>query len=90
MDLATQLDEMLEVFGRLGIPLRREQLGGAGGGLCTLRGQRVVFLDLDADLATQVERCTDALAALPEAEDIYLAPALRERIARAGTVEPDE
>ncbi len=89
MDLATQFDAMLEVFGRLGIPLRRERLGGAGGGLCTIRGRRVLFIDVDADLATQVDRCADALAALPETEDIYLAPTLRERIARARDGEPD-
>jgi hypothetical protein len=77
-----QLDMLLELLGRLGIPVRREPLGGGGGGLCTVRGQRVLFVDTSADEVTQTECCMRALALVPEADVIYLPPALREAIER--------
>ena len=79
-DPVTQIDTVEDVFGRLGIEIRKEQLGGAGGGLCTVHGRRVLFMDLDTDAATQLGRCLAALATLPEADSIYLAPALREQV----------
>ena len=83
MENTTQFDKLLEVFERLGIEVRWERLGGgSGGGLCRVRGQQVLFIDLDADAATRMEQCLAALINLPEAESLYLPPALRERIDR--------
>ncbi len=87
MDPPSQLDAVLELLERVGIPWRKERLGGAGGGLCTLRGERIVFIDLDADLATQVDHCVRALAAMPEVDSMYVIPALRERIDQARNAE---
>ena len=77
MDSVSQLESVVEALGRLGIDLRRANLGGSGGGLCRIRGRPVVFIDLDADPATQLERTVQALTALPDAETVYLAPNLR-------------
>lgn len=82
MDAATQFDESVELLGRLGIEVRGEHLGGGGGGLCVLRGRRVAFVDLDADVATRLHRCLLALAALPELDTVYVQPALRMAIER--------
>ena len=82
MDPMPQLDTLVELFGRLGIPVRRELLGGDGGGLCTMRGQRVLFVDTAAYEVTQRDCCLRALARLPEADAMYLSPALREAIER--------
>jgi hypothetical protein len=82
MDREAQLEAIIEVFGRLDIAVRLERLGGGGGGLCALRGQRVLFIDLDADVATRLDRSVGALASLPELDSVYLTPALREHIAR--------
>ena len=57
-----------------------ERLGGEGGGLCTLRDKRVLFVDIDADVATRVERCLTALAEVPTVDSLYVMPALREQI----------
>ena len=81
-DPPAQLEAVIDVFGRLGIPVRKECLGGLGGGLCEIRGERVLFLDIDADPATQLNRCLPALASIPEADGIYLIPALREQVER--------
>jgi hypothetical protein len=85
MDLATQLDNLLETLGRIGIEIRKESLGGSGGGLCSIRGKRVFFDDLDTDAATRADRAASALASLPEVNGVYLAPEIREWIERART-----
>jgi len=79
-DPATQLELILEALETLGVQIRHDRCGGSGGGLCTVRGQRVIFVDLDADLMTRAERSIEALAALPGAETMFLPPAIRERV----------
>lgn len=84
-DPSAHLDAVIDVFTRLGIDVRKERLGGVGGGLCTLRGTKVLFVDLDADVATRLDRSLDALSTIPNLESVYLVPALRERIERLGS-----
>ena len=79
-DVIAQLNAVMDVFERLGVHLRKERLGGAGGGLCRVRGERVLFIDVDADAATQLDRSLIALSTVPEIDSVYLVPALRERI----------
>ena len=80
MDALTQFDTVLQLLRKLGVETRQEHLGGEGGGLCRLRGQPVVFVDLDADVATQLSRCVEALAGMPEIDTMYLPPTLREQV----------
>lgn len=82
MDPQTQLESLLNLLTQLGVEVRRERLGGSGGGLCRLRDQRVFFLDLDLDRAGQLEAGVAAVAAFPEVDRLYLTPALREQIDR--------
>lgn len=79
-DPATQLEFILEALEILGVQIRHDRCGGSGGGLCTVRGQRILYVDLDADLMTRTERSIEALASLPEAETMFLPPAIRERV----------
>lgn len=74
------LDECRQVLDRIGIGVRNEHLGGSGGGLCTLAGKRVLFLDDDSDLGTRLETCVRALAEIPAVQEFYLSPMLRERV----------
>ena len=78
MDATAQLDTIVRLFEQLGVEVRKERLGGSGGGLCRIRGKRVVFVDLDADTATRLDQCVAALAAVPEAATVYISPELRE------------
>lgn len=80
MDALTQFDTILELLTKLDVETRREHLGGGGGGLCRLRGKAVVFVDLDADVATQISRCLEALAQMPEVDERFLPPAIREQV----------
>lgn len=80
MDVASQIDALVELAGRLGVEIRRENMGGTGGGLCRLKGRQVLFLDLDADPATRLDLCVAALSSFPGIQDMYLAPEIRERL----------
>lgn len=82
MDPTAQLRSLIRVAGDIGIQVRRARLGGDGGGLCTIRGRRVLFLDRDADAATQLARTARALASLSETEVLFLRPDLRELLDR--------
>jgi len=77
MEAAGHLEVVTELLGRLGVTVRYEHLGG-GGGLCVVRGCKIVFIDLDSDIATRLERSLEALAACPELETLYVPPAIRE------------
>ncbi len=83
MDVSHQLQAVLDIYERLNIEIRQEHLGGSGGSLCGLRNRRVLFLDLDADLATRLDRCVAGLAELPEVASLYVPPEIRERMERA-------
>jgi len=78
MEETAQFDEVLRLCERLDIEIRREHLGGDGGGICTMRGRRLLFVDLDADPATRLAAAVSALAVLPEIEDLYVPQVLRE------------
>jgi hypothetical protein len=84
MNNLAQYEELFDLCRRLEIEVRREHLGGDGGGLCTLKGRRVLFVDLDADQATQFHQSTKSIGALPEIDDLYLSPALRDTIRNTG------
>jgi len=82
MDPGVQIETITTVLEAAGVEIRREHLGGSGGSLCKLRGKRVLFIDLDADIATRAEQCVAALASLHEVEGIFLLPELRELVDR--------
>ena len=89
MDAIAQLDIIVRLFEQLGVEVRQERLGG-GGGLCRIRGRRVVFVDLDADAATRLDRCVGALATIPEAAAVYISPELREWMDRCRSAAANE
>ncbi len=82
MDPAQRLDELLTLAAGLGLAIRKEPLGGEGGGLCKLRGALVLFIDTSADPQTRYENTLRALADLPGWDAHYLPPAIREDLDR--------
>jgi hypothetical protein len=89
MDDATLLHHLEELSQRLGIELRYEAAAGRAG-LCVLRGRKVAVIDDSLRLPERVEALASILADQP-ADDIYLPPAVRERLAQcAGRKEPGE
>jgi hypothetical protein len=80
MDLSRRLDALLELAEQIGIDVRAESMGGSGGGLCRLKGRRVLFVDTAADLATRYDRTLAAMAGLEELDGRYLLPEVRQDI----------
>lgn len=75
--LPDAFDELLRLAKTLGIAVRHARLGGAGGGLATVRHARQLFVDLDADPAEQLEQTARALGTLVKLRTIYIRPDLR-------------
>ena len=80
MDATAQFEQLTEAIEKLGLDVRYENLGGQSTGLCRIRGQSVMFVDLDADVATRMDQCFRALASIPDVDSTYLPPAIRERL----------
>ena len=78
MDVQARLAELLALAESIGLSIRKEALGGSGGGMCVLKGQRVLFLDTTADPDTQYERTVAALAPMEQVQNHYLTPEVRE------------
>lgn len=77
MDIGSRLEELLRLAEEIGIDLRTEPMGGEGGGMCLLKGRRVLFVDTSADVATRYERTLAGMAQVPELEGRYILPELR-------------
>lgn len=80
MEISQRMESLLAVAEAVGIEVRAEPMGGAGGGLCKLRGRRVLFVDLSADLLTRYERTLGALAPLNEIDAHFLPPLVRQDV----------
>jgi len=74
------LEDLLGLLEAQGVAIRHEPMGGAGGGLCALRGTSVFFVDTEASSAEIAIRCAEAVAKLVDIESIYLKPEVRQFI----------
>ena len=80
MENESILEELLDLAEKIGMEVRRASLSGQGGGLCVLRGRRILVVDVGLPPTDQVAQTAGALAGLPELEEMYLKPALRETL----------
>ena len=74
------LDELLALLEANGVTIRSEPLGGSGGGLCTIKGQRIFFVDTQATSAFSAAICAEAVSKVVDVEQIYLKPQIRQFI----------
>ena len=78
MNVSGRLEKLLSLAEQLGIEIRAESMGGEGGGLCKLKGRRVLFVDIAADLATRYDRVLAGLAPLSDWENCFVVPEVRQ------------
>ena len=78
------LDELTRLLETHGVEIRREDLGGKGGGLCIIQGRSVLFLDDQAPLEDQLDACAEAVAKAMDLETCYVKPQVREYIDARG------
>ena len=82
MNLEAQHEAIIALLQRAGVEVRETALGGRGGGLCEVGGKKILFIDLDADLATRLERSVQALAELPQLDSVFIPPVIRDLLDR--------
>ena len=74
------LEELLALLETNGVTVRNEPLGGNGGGLCTIKGQRIFFVDSQASSAVSAAICAEAVSKVVDIEQIYVKPQVRQFI----------
>ena len=74
------LDELLALLEANGVTVRSEPLGGSGGGLCTVKGKSIFFVDTQASSAEVAALCAQAVTKTLDVESIYIKPQLRQFI----------
>ncbi len=78
MEHQALLSALLDLADQIGFEVRREYLGGDGGGLCRLRGKWVLFVDTGASVAEQLAQAAGGLANREELESKYILPQVRQ------------
>jgi len=71
------LEELLALLEAQNVKIRREPLGGRGGGLAAMKGETLFFVDTEATSAEVAALCADAVRKLVDIETIYLRPEVR-------------
>ena len=74
------LEELVTLLETAGVNIRREPLGGSGGGLCTVKGKQIFFLDTEANSTDMAAICVQAIEKVVEIENIYIRPIVRQFI----------
>ncbi len=64
MDSQDLLEHLAELASRLGISIRKADLGGSGGSLVNLKGRQILFIDTLAEATDQLERIIPELREL--------------------------
>jgi hypothetical protein len=80
MDTQNLLESLMELAVQMDVEIRRVGLDGDGGGLCLLKGKRILFVDTNSSLPDQLARTAAGLATIDDWEDIYILPEIREVI----------
>jgi len=79
------LEELLGLFEANGVIIRQEPLGGGGGGLCSVKGRWILFVDTQAPSEVMAAVCAEAVPQVVDIEQIYIKPEIREFIEYHGT-----
>ncbi|OHB64818.1 MAG: hypothetical protein A2168_04210 [Planctomycetes bacterium RBG_13_50_24] len=74
------LDELVVLLEANGVVIRNEPLGGSGGGLCTIKGQRIFFVDTQASSIVSAAMCAEAVSKVVDTEQIFIKPQIRQFI----------
>lgn len=80
MDEQRILQELLALLEGSGVSIRSEPLGGSGGGLCTMKGKHIFFLDTQAPSIVAAALCAEAISKVADIEQIYIKPQIRQFI----------
>jgi len=71
------LEELLGLLEAGNIKIRREPLGGGGGGFCTIKGEPTLFLDTEAGADESAAVCADTVLSTVDIDNVYIRPEVR-------------
>ena len=74
------LEELLALLEANDVTIRSEPLGGSGGGLCTIKDERIFFLDTEAPSIVTAAICAQSLPKVVDIEQIFIKPQVRQFI----------
>jgi hypothetical protein len=74
------LEELLTLLESNGVIIRNEPLGGSGGGLCTVKGRSIFFVDTQAQSVDIASICAEAVSKVADIEKLYIKPEVRQFI----------
>lgn len=90
MDEHSILEELVSLLETNAVTIRREPLGGNGGGLCTVKGKKIFFVDTQAGSGEMAMACSEAVTKLVDIENIYIRPQVRQFIEENSQSEEQE
>ena len=74
------LQELLALLEANDVKIRNEPLGGSGGGLCTIKGEKIFFVDTQAPSSEVAVLCAEAVSKNVNIEGVYIKPQVRQFI----------
>ncbi len=74
------LEELLALLEANEVTIRSEPLGCSGGGLCTVKGQRILFVDTQAPSIATATICAEVVPKVVDVEQVYIKPQVRQFI----------
>ena len=74
------LEELIVLLEANGVIIRKEPLGGNGGGLCTIKDKLIFFLDTQARSIEIAAICAEAISKVIDVDNVYLKPEVRQFI----------
>ncbi len=74
------MQELLALLEAKDVTIRNEPLGGSGGGLCTVKGKRILFVDTEAPSIVTATICAESLPKVADIEQIFIKPQVRQFI----------
>lgn len=80
MHTVETLEQAVALAEKLGYTIRQEWLAGRGGGQCELKGQKLLFLDLDLSPAERLDQLVTILREEPETLNFPVPLELQKRL----------
>ena len=72
------LEELMSLLEANGVTIRHEAMAGGAGGLCTVRGQHIFFVDTQSSSADVAALAAEAVSKIVDIEAVYLRPEIRQ------------
>ena len=74
------LEELIALLETNNVKIRNEPLGGSGGGLCSIKGEQIFFIDTQAPTADVAALCAEAVKRVVDIEKVFIKPQVRQFI----------